>query len=128
MPARTPYEREPGQTETIKRRRSDGDGGGLDLGPRGLEDRAPRRAGATAQQRTALTLGHAAPDTPLDLVVQCLGQALGPHGATRAHLLGLVLLRAAHEECVRRVRLACGACCPVLDPHKSNPTVIVEPV
>ena len=48
------------------------------VGLRGLEQPAPgRHVGPAAQQRTALALGHAAPDTPLDLVVQRLGEALG---------------------------------------------------
>ena len=122
---------EPGRPATEPARRSSDarlGRGSLDLGAGGLEDGAPRRAGATAEQRTALTLGHPAPDAPLDLVVQRLGEALGPDGASRTDLLGLVLLCATHEQRVRRVALACGACCPVLDPHKSNPTVIVEPV
>ena len=67
-----------------------------------LEQATPRGdVRAAAQQRTALTLGHAAPDAPLDLVVERLGEALGAHRAARAHLLGPVLRGTAHEQLVR---------------------------
>ena len=53
--------------------------------PRRLEDLAPRRVRPAAEQRPPLPLGHAAPDAPLDLVVERLGEALGAHRATGAH-------------------------------------------
>ena len=49
-----------------------------------LEDGAPRCVRTAAQQRTALALGHPAPDAPLDLVVESLGEALGAHRARTA--------------------------------------------
>ena len=76
----------------------------------GLEQGAPRRDVRTAaQQRPALTLGHAAPDAELDPVVQGVGQALGAHGAAHAHGLGPVLRCPLHEQ---RVRVAGPACPP----------------
>ena len=67
----------------------------------GLEHGTPRGVRLATQQGPALTLGHAAPHAPLDLVVERLGEALGPHRARLAHQLGLVLLGTPHEECVR---------------------------
>ena len=82
----------------------------------GLKDRAPgRHVRTTAQQRTALTLGHAAPDAPLDAVVQRFGQALGAHGASAADLLGAILLGTLDEEGVR-LALTSGDCRPILIP------------
>ena len=93
------------------------------LGLRGLEHAcATRRVGPTAQQRPALTLGHAAPDAPLDLVVERLGQALGAHGAAA---------RTAAWPCsarprARRARPAVPAGTrprrPVFNPHDDVPT------
>ena len=90
---------------------------------RGLEHRAPRGVRTTAEERAALALGHAAPDAPLDLVVERLGEALGAHRAPSAELLGLVLLRTAHEQLVRlrRRHAAAGAQSSfhiVMSPHR----------
>ena len=80
---------------------------------------AIRPPGTTAEQRTALTLGHAAPHAPLDLVVEGLGEALGANGAPGAQLLGLVLLGTTDEELVGLRLPARRAGGPVLDPHSS---------
>ena len=92
---------------------------GLGLGAGRFEDRAPRGVRTATQQRTTLTLGHAAPHAPLDLVVESLGEALGTDRAPGAHLLGLVLLGPADEELVRLRATAHGLGGPVLDPHCS---------
>ena len=62
----------------------------------------------TAQQGSALALGHPAPDAPLDLVVESLGEALGAHRAPGAQLLGLVLLRSTDEQLVGLLPTARG--------------------
>src|SRR6267142_4304068 len=45
-------------------------------------------AGTSAQQRPALELGHAAPDTVRLPGIESIFEALGPHGAAVAHRLG----------------------------------------
>ena len=81
----------------------------LVLGLSGLEEPAPRDdVGTLAEDGPALTLGHAAPDAPLDLVVEGLGEALGLHGAAGAHLLRPVLRGATDEELVGRACLHCA--------------------
>src|SRR3954452_1956486 len=88
---------------------------------RGLQQRPPRGHIRTlAQDRPALTLGHPAPDAPLDLVVQRLGEALGAHRAPPAQLLGLVLRRALHEQLVGPAGAALGQRCPVLGPRRRS--------
>src|SRR6201996_5096496 len=83
-----------------------------------LQQLAPGlHVGAPAKQRTALPLGHAAPDAELNAVVQCVGQAFGPHQATPADELGSVLRCALDEQLVRVGSFAGGACGPVSDPH-----------
>ena len=58
----------------------------------GLEQLPPgRHVGPAAEQRTALTLGHAAPDAELDAVVEGVGQALRADRAAHADGLGAVL-------------------------------------
>ena len=74
----------------------------LVLVPRRLEQgRHEVTFGPAAQQRPALTLGHAAPDPELDPVVERVGQALGAHRAAHADGLGAVLRGALHEQAVR---------------------------
>ena len=82
-------------------RRGDRADGGDVVGLRRLEQTTPRGHVRTlAEQRTALTLGHAAPHAPLDLVVEGLGEALGAHRAPGAQLLGAVLGSAPDEQLV----------------------------
>ena len=77
------------------------------LALRRLEDAAPRDdVRPLAEDGPALALGHASPDAPLDLVVEGLGEALGPHRATGTHLLRAVLRGAADEQLVRTGLLA----------------------
>ena len=52
------------------------------------------------EQGAALTLGHAAPDTELHPVVQCVGSAFGDHRAVPADHRGLALRGAADEQFV----------------------------
>src|SRR4051812_1205624 len=92
------------------------DAGGLEHGP-------PGGVRTAAEQRPALPLGHAAPHAPLDLVVEGLGQALGPHRAAGAQLLGLVLLGATDEELVGLRLAARRARGPVVDPHVVCPAI-----
>src|SRR4028118_780328 len=62
------------------------------LEPRRVEQVAPRRhIGSATQQRTTLTLGHASPDTPLDLAIEGFSQTLRTHWPPPADLLGSVL-------------------------------------
>ena len=75
------------------------------------------------EQRTTLPLRHAAPHPELDAVVQRIGQALGPHGATHAHSLGSVLRRPLHEELVRVARPAACALRPVHSPLSDHSLV-----
>src|SRR5687767_13582596 len=101
-----------------------GSGGGGDalhgrdvVGLRGLEQETPGgHVGALAEQGTALALGHATPDPPLDLVVQRLSEALGAHGAPGAQLLSTVLSGAPDEQLVRAGLVAQGLGGPVLVP------------
>ena len=58
-------------------------------------------SGRRRSRRAPLTLGHAAPDTELDPVVQRFGQAFRAHRTREAHELGLALLRTPDEELVR---------------------------
>src|SRR5215471_2234713 len=83
--------------------------------------------GAAAQQRAPLPLGHAAPDTELDAVVQGIGQALGPHDAATADQLGPVLCRTLDEKLVWVRLLARGTTGPVSDPHVVQLLLIVTP-
>ena len=99
------------------RTRSERRGNGLVVLAGVLQHVAPRRVGPAAQQRPALALGHAAPHAPLDLVVEGLREALGPHRAAVAQLLGLVLLRATDEQLVRLRLSARGRRRPVFNPH-----------
>src|SRR5919112_4954778 len=86
---------------------------------RGLEQATPRRhVRATAEQRTTLTLRHTAPDAPLDLVVERLGEALRAHRAPGAQLLGAVLRRASYEQLIRPRLVAERVAGPVLIPHQ----------
>src|SRR5580704_14945413 len=72
--------------------------GALVVVARVLQQLAPRDdVRPAAQQRAALTLGHPAPDTELDPVVQRVGQALCPDRAAAADQLGPVLRRALDE-------------------------------
>ena len=88
---------------------------------RRLEQATPRGdVRATTQQRTALALGHATPDAPLDLVVERLGEALGAHRAAGAHLLGAVLRRASHEQLIRSRLVAQCLDGPVFVPHRPS--------
>ena len=86
-----------------------------------LEHGAPGAGGPTAEQRAALPLGHAAPDTPFDLVVERLSETLVAYGAGPAHLLCLVLLGSTHEQMVRLRLAAKGRRRPVFDPHDCSP-------
>src|SRR5262245_42796904 len=83
--------------------------------------------GAAAQQGAPLTLGHAAPDTELDAVVQGIGQTLRPHGAATADQLGPVLCRTLDEKLVWVRLLARGTTGPVSDPHVVQLLLIVTP-
>src|SRR3546814_3043411 len=82
-----------------------------------LEHRTPRCRRLAAQECPALTLGHPTPDTPLDLVVQCFGEALGAHRARPTHDLGLVLLGSTHEQLIRSSLTASSGRRPVFNPH-----------
>src|SRR4051812_42917724 len=95
----------------------------LRLGAGGLEHGAPGGVGPATEERSALTLRHAAPHAPLDLVVERLGEALGAHRASGAELLGLVLLGATDEELVGLRLPARRAGGPVLDPHVFCPAI-----
>ena len=70
---------------------------------------------AATQEGPALTLGHPAPHTPLDLVVEGLREALGPHRARTANLLGLVLLRTPDEQLVGLLAPARSLGSPIFD-------------
>ena len=72
---------------------------------------------ALAQHRAALALGQTAPHTPLDAVVEGLGEAFGAYRARRADLLGLVLLGTSYEQRVRLVRVAGPLRRPVFNLH-----------
>ena len=66
-----------------------------------LEEFGPRLdVGVLLDQSAPLTLGHAAPDTELDPVVQSVGSALHQNGAVTADGGGLALRRTANEELV----------------------------
>src|SRR4051812_23985968 len=91
----------------------------LRLGAGGLEHGPPGGVRTATEERSALTLGHAAPHAPLDLVVERLGEALGAYRASGAQLLGLVLLGTTDEELVGLRLPARRAGGPVLDPHFS---------
>jgi len=56
---------------------------------------------ATAQERAALALGHASPHAELDVVVEGVGEALGPHHAAEAPGLHPVLRGSLDEQLVR---------------------------
>src|ERR1700755_773890 len=87
-----------------------------------LEQVAPRGyVGAPAEQRPALPLGHPAPDTELDSVVERIRKALRSNRASPADQLGAILLCPLDEQFVRVGSLACGACGPVSDPHVPTP-------
>jgi hypothetical protein len=87
-----------------------------------LQQLAPGlHVGPPPQQRTPLPLGHSAPDTELDAVVQCVGQAFGSHLAAPADQLGPVLRCALDKKLVRVGSFAGGACGPVSDPHVPTP-------
>src|SRR4029079_8506122 len=75
------------------------------------------------EEGPALTLRHATPDAPLDLVLERLGEALGLHRAPGAHLLGLVLLRATYEKLVGLAHTASCLACPVFIPHDCRPHI-----
>ena len=95
----------------------------LGLGPLvlllgGLQQLTPRRdVGPPAQQRATLALGHAAPDTELDPVVEGVREALGAHRAATADQLRPVLRGALHEQRVGIRVTAGGAGGPIRDPH-----------
>ena len=57
------------------------------------------------EQGAALTFGHTAPDTELDLVVQGVGAAFGDDGAVPADDCGLALGGSTHEKLI-------GVCLP----------------
>src|SRR6266581_877386 len=102
--------------------------GALVLVARVLEQVAPgNHVRPAAEQRTPLTLGHAAPHTELNPVVECVREALGPDGAAAADQLGPVLRRPLNEELVRVRSLARGAGGPVRDPHLAQLLLIVTP-
>src|SRR5271166_535259 len=87
-----------------------------------LKQLAPRgHLGAPTEQRTPLPLGHAAPDTELDPVVERIRKALRANRAAPADQLGAILRCALDEQLVRVGSLACGACGPVSDPHVPTP-------
>ena len=71
-----------------------------------------------AQQRPALTLGHAAPHAELDAVVEGVGQALGADRAAHADGLRAVLRGTLDEQRVRVCPPACGPGRPFV---RSNP-------
>ena len=75
--------------------------GGEELGP-------GHHLGMLLEQGAALTLGHAAPHTELDAVVQGVGAALGDHRAVPADDRGLALGGAANEELIGIGRAAPG--------------------
>src|SRR6266487_2958719 len=90
----------------------------LILGAGIFEQLAPRsHVRPPAQQRAALPLGHAAPDSELDAVVERIGEALSADGAPAADQLRPVLGCPLHEQLVRITPLARCACGPVRDPH-----------
>src|SRR3712207_4076491 len=96
--------------------------GGLQQPPPGGD------VGPLAQDCAALPLGQPAPDTPLDLVVQCLSQALGAHRAAGAQPLGVVLRRPPHEQLVGPALSALSQRCPVLVPrHDLSPCLTCSP-
>src|SRR5690348_17978593 len=87
-----------------------------------LEQVAPRGyIGAPAEQRPALPLGHPAPDTELDSVIERIRKALRAYRAPPADQLGAILRCSLDEQLVRVGSLACGACGPVSDPHLPTP-------
>jgi anion-transporting ArsA/GET3 family ATPase len=69
----------------------------------------------TAQQRTALALGHASPDPELDPVVEGVRQALVPHWTAAADPLRHVLLGTLDEQSVRVAIATRGDAGPVDD-------------
>src|SRR5215469_4972426 len=78
-----------------------------------------------AKQGPALALGHAAPDTELDPVVEGVREALGTDDAATADQLGPVLRRPLNKQLVRIRLLARGAGSPVSDPHVVQLLLIV---
>src|SRR5438270_159526 len=57
--------------------------------------------GVLLEQSPALTLGHAAPHSELDLVIECVGTALLHYRAVTADHCGLALGGTADEQFVR---------------------------
>src|SRR5699024_5414458 len=72
--------------------------------------------GVAAQQRAALPLGHAAPDPPLDAVVECFGQAFPAHRAAGTEQPSTLLLGPLTEQDVFGSS-ALGEGRPMLDMH-----------
>src|SRR5947208_2897135 len=111
--------------------RADADQVGVPVADQGrLEHLAPTRyLRVPAQERAALPFGHAAPHPELDVVVQCVRQALVPHRAASADPLRDVLLSALDEECVRIAVAACRHAGPVSNhPHRcTSPLVVLPP-
>lgn len=52
------------------------------------------------QQGTALTLGHATPNSELDPIIECISSALSHHGAMPANNRGLALRSTPNEQFV----------------------------
>ncbi len=50
------------------------------------------------QQHPTLAHGHAAPNTEVYFVVECVGQAFGSDGTVPAYISGLALGRSINEE------------------------------
>ena len=72
----------------------------------GLQQVTPRGpVGPTTQQGTALSLGESAPDAEFDVIIECVGEALGADYAPHADGLGSILRRPLHKEGV----WICGA-------------------
>ena len=69
---------------------------------------------APTQQRTTLTLGHPAPDPELDIVVECVSEALGADGAAQADGFHSILRSPLHEQCVGIRRATSGLRRPVV--------------
>ena len=55
---------------------------------------------ASPQQRTTLPLGHAAPDSPLDAVIERLREAFRPDRAISTHSSGTLLVFAFRKQCI----------------------------
>ncbi|MBM7368380.1 hypothetical protein JOC45_003096 [Gordonia hydrophobica] len=53
------------------------------------------------EERASLALGHSAPDTELDPIVECVGPALELYRAVPANCRGLPLSCSADEQIVR---------------------------